>query len=263
MNTLFFQVDAFTKQVFSGNSACVVVLEHWIDDAILQNIARENAVAETAFLVADEGHYRLRWFTPDIEIDLCGHATLAAGHVVLNHLEPQRMAVSFETISGKLEVQRSKNQYRMDLPNRAPKPAELPKSISESLSAQPLEILKARDFVLVYPHESDVARLIIDRPVFDQINLGHGGVAVTAPGRNCDFVSRFFTPQATILEDPVTGSAHCSLAPFWSERLGKKNLNARQISARGGELQCEVLASRVLVFGHAITFATGQIQFEA
>lgn len=261
MNTLFFQVDAFTKQVFSGNSACVVVLERWIDDATLQYIARENAVAETAFLVANQGHYHLRWFTPDIEIDLCGHATLAAGHVVLNHLEPERIAVSFETSSGNLEVQRFEDRYRMDLPNRTPIAADLPKSISESLSAQPLEILKARDFVLVYPHESDVARLMIDRPLFDRINLGPGGVAVTAPGTNCDFVSRFFTPQATILEDPVTGSAHCSLAPFWSDRLGKKTLNARQISARGGELQCEVLDNRVLVFGHAITFATGQIQF--
>ena len=261
MNTLFFQVDAFTKQVFSGNSACVVVLERWIDDATLQNIARENAVAETAFLVADEGHYRLRWFTPDIEIDLCGHATLAAGHVVLSHLEPETKTATFDTISGKLQVTRYDSMYCMDLPSRPPAIAELPPSIAESLSQPPVEVLKGRDYILIYQEESEVANLQINREQFDRINLDPGGVAATAPGNDCDFVSRFFTPQATILEDPVTGSAHCSLAPFWGNRLDKNELDAKQISTRGGELHCKVQGDRVLLFGNAITYAQGRIHF--
>ena len=260
MNCSLYQVDAFAKHVFSGNSACVVLLSHWISDSLLMNIAKENAVAETAFLIREEEGYHLRWFTPDIEIDLCGHATLAAGHVVLQHLQPERNAVQFRTVSGALEVQQHGNMYRMDLPNRRPESATLPSAIAEALSIQPIEVFKARDYVLVYAEESDVANLLINRALFDRINLDPGGVAVTAPGTNYDFVSRFFTPQATILEDPVTGSAHCSLAPFWSERLNKQSLEAKQISERGGEIRCELEEGRVLLFGNAVTYAEGHIQ---
>ena len=259
MNCPFFQVDAFANQVFSGNSACVVILQKWPKDSTLLNIARENAVAETAFIVTKEGRHQLRWFTPDLEIDLCGHATLAAGHVILHHFESNRNHAIFETASGVLEVHRHGNMYRIDLPNRPPVATQLPDLIAHSLSKQPLEVLKARDYVLVYAQESDIIGLKINREQFDKTNLDPGGVAATAPGATCDFVSRFFTPQATILEDPVTGSAHCSLAPFWGKRLGKRKLNARQISMRGGELQCEVLGDRVLLFGHAVTYAEGEL----
>ena len=261
MNCHFFQVDAFTTSVFSGNSACVVLLEDWIDDITLLNIARVNAVAETAFIFRQDDHFRLRWFTPDIEIDLCGHATLAAGHVVLSHLEPETKAATFDTISGKLQVTRYDSMYCMDLPSRPPAIAELPPSIAESLSQPPMEVLKGRDYILVYREESVVANLQINREQFDRINLDPGGVAATAPGNDCDFVSRFFTPQATILEDPVTGSAHCSLAPFWGRRLDKNELDAKQISTRGGELHCKVQGNRVHLFGHAITYAEGRIHF--
>ena len=261
MNCILFQVDAFTTTVFSGNSACVVLLEDWIDDSILLKIAQENAVAETAFVVPQDDRFQLRWFTPDIEIDLCGHATLAAGHVVLSHLQSKTNIATFDTMSGKLQVERHGSMYSMDLPSRPPLSAKLPPSIAKSLSHSPMEVLKGRDYVLVYREESEVANLQINREQFDQINLDPGGVAVTAPGNDCDFVSRFFTPQATILEDPVTGSAHCSLAPFWGNRLGKTELDAKQLSARGGELHCKVQGDRVLLFGNAITYAKGQIYF--
>lgn len=261
MNCILFQVDAFTTTVFSGNSACVVLLEGWIDDSILLKIAQENAVAETAFVVAKDDRFQLRWFTPDIEIDLCGHATLAAGHVVLAHLQSKTSIATFDTMSGKLQVERHGSMYSMDLPSRPPVSTKLPPPIAESLSHSPMEVLKGRDYVLVYREESEVANLQINREQFDQINLDPGGVAVTAPGNDCDFVSRFFTPQATILEDPVTGSAHCSLAPFWGNRLGKTELDAKQLSARGGELHCKVQGDRVLLFGNAITYAEGQIYF--
>lgn len=261
MNCLLFQVDAFTEKAFAGNSACVVILDGWIDDSILLSIARENAVAETAFLMPHDDRFQLRWFTPDIEIDLCGHATLAAGHIVLSHLAPETEIATFETMSGELQVERHGSMYCMDLPSRPPTEAKLPLSIAESLSHPPLEVLKGRDYILVYREESEVANLQINREQFDRINLDPGGVAVTAPGNDCDFVSRFFTPQATILEDPVTGSAHCSLAPFWGNRLGKTELDAQQISARGGELHCKVQEDRVLLFGNAITYAEGRIHF--
>lgn len=262
MNTPIYQVDAFTERLFSGNPACVVLMNEWIPESKLLKIAKENAVAETAFVVVTGGAYHLRWFTPDIEIDLCGHATLAAGHIVLTHLTPDKNAVQFQTISGQLDVERDGAAYRIALPNRPATPSELPASLSESLSLQPKEVLKARDYVLVYASDSEVANLQINREIFDRINLDPGGVAVTAAGRDCDFVSRFFTPQATILEDPVTGSAHCSLTPYWSERLGKKTLEARQISHRRGELRCEVKGDQVHLFGHAVTYSVGHIQID-
>ena len=262
MNTPIYQVDAFTERLFSGNSACVVLLKAWIPESKLLKIAKENAVAETAFVVMNGGSYQLRWFTPDIEIDLCGHATLAAGHIVLTHVTPDKNAVQFRTISGQLDVERDDNAYRIALPNRPAFPAELPSSIAESLSLQPQEVLKARDYLLVYASESEIADLQINREVFDRINLDPGGVAVTAAGHDCDFVSRFFTPQATIMEDPVTGSAHCSLTPYWSERLGKKTLEARQISHRRGELRCDLKGDLVHLLGHAVTYSAGHIQID-
>jgi len=260
MELPLFQVDAFTNQVFSGNPACVMPLEEMLPDEVLLQLAQENAVAETAFLFGGKGCYRLRWFTPDLEMDLCGHATLASAHVVLTHLEPNLDEVAFETLSGTLVVTRHPRGYEMVLPNRAPELAILPVELGEALSKQPREVFKARDYLLVYEHETDVVNLTVDRSLFDRINLGTGGVIVTAPGMQCDFVSRFFTPQATILEDPVTGSAHCTSGPFWAERLGSTLLHAVQRSSRGGELHLQILPEHVLVSGQAVTYLEGQVR---
>lgn len=242
-----------------GNVACVMPLTEWLGDPELLRIAAENGVPETAFMVKSRSEYQLRWFTPDIEMDLCGHATLAAGHVVLSELEPKRDHVTFSSVSGPLKVSRKDGKYAMRLPSRNPQPAVLPGAIRAALNIQPLDVLKARDYVLVYDNQEDIVNITIDRPVFDRINLGTGGVIVTAPGISCDFVSRFFTPQATILEDPVTGSAHCSLTPYWAEQMGQTHFHARQLSEQGGELHCSLKGETVEIVGAARTSHQGCI----
>jgi PhzF family phenazine biosynthesis protein len=254
-----FQIDAFTDKVFSGNPACVVPLEQWLPDDVLLRIAKENAVAETAFFVPDGEGFHLRWFTPEIEMDLCGHATLATAHVLKTELGFQGREISFSSRSGMLKVLMQDHRYVLDFPSRMPLPASLPSLIVEALNIQPLEVLKSRDYVLVYASEAQVRDIKIDRVLFDRINLDPGGVIVTAKGENCDFVSRFFTPQSSILEDPVTGSAHCSLIPYWSVRLGKKDLEAWQVSDRLGKLYCSDRGERVLIGGHAVSYSRGTI----
>lgn len=254
-----YRVDAFASEVFQGNPACVMPLNQWLDDEVLLNLARENAVAETAFLVKNDSGYNLRWFTPDLEMDLCGHATLASAYVVLTHLEPDRNEVAFDTHSGRLVIVRCERGFEMTLPNRAPEPAILPVELSESLSVQPIEVHKSRDYMLVYRNQREVETFSVNRSLFDRTNLGTGGVIVTAPGDEVDFVSRYFTPQATLLEDPVTGSAHCTSAPFWAERFGKTMLEARQLSPRGGNLHCQVLPKHVLVSGEAVLYAHSRV----
>ena len=259
MKLPIFQIDAFTEKVFIGNPACVVPLENWLEDNILLKIAQENAVAETAFFVRKGKNYHLRWFTPDIEMDLCGHATLASAHCILSELKLESEKVIFETVSGELEVSIKNESYLMDLPRRDPISATLPNEIKNALNIQPKKILKARDYMLVYENQKEIEDIVIDREVFDQININPGGVIVTAKGNNCDFVSRFFTPQATILEDPVTGSAHCTLTPYWSKILKKTKMNAKQISKRKGELICELKKNRVKIRGKAKTYLKGHI----
>lgn len=254
-----FQIDAFTDEVFQGNPACVVILQNWLSNEVMLKIARENAVAETAFLIPFEGEYLLRWFTPDIEMDLCGHATLAAAHAILNHIEPQRRRVAFQTCSGRLKVDQTAQGYLMQLPSRPPVEAELPLAISEAFSHAPVKVLKARDYMLVFDSEQVIQELQVERQIFDQVNLDPGGVIATAPGNNCDFVSRYFTPQATHLEDPVTGSAHCTLAPYWSNRLDKIELSARQLSERSGSLTCTLDGDYVNIEGQATTYLQGDI----
>lgn len=254
-----YQIDAFTEHIFSGNPACVVPLHSWLPDHVLLNIAKENAVAETAFFIDNGDHIHLRWFTPEIEMDLCGHATLATAHCLHDILKYPHEHFVFITESGQLEVHVEDGLYHMNFPSRMPQPAQLPQIISESLNLQPKEVLKSRDFVLVYEHENDIKNVTINRQLFDQINLDPGGVIVTAPGTDCDFVSRYFTPQASILEDPVTGSAHCSLIPFWANRLDKTIMNAKQLSERSGKLYCVHKGERVIVSGQARTYAAGHI----
>jgi PhzF family phenazine biosynthesis protein len=257
MKLNLYQIDAFTDEIFGGNPACVVPLDYWLDDETLLNITKENAVAETAFFVDKGDKIHLRWFTPEIEMDLCGHATLATAHCLKTILNYKSGTIVFETLSGDLIVIVEQDLYKMDFPSRMPIASKLPKEIEQSLNIQPKEIYKSRDFVLVYENESQVRNINIDRQFFDQINLDPGGVIVTAVGEHCDFVSRFFTPQASILEDPVTGSAHCSLTPFWAARLGKKELTALQVSDRVGQLYCEDKEDRVIISGKAVTYSIG------
>ncbi|OUS00097.1 isomerase [Flavobacteriales bacterium 33_180_T64] len=254
-----YQIDAFTDEVFGGNPACVVPLKEWLTDDVLFNITKENAVAETAFFIDKGDKIHLRWFTPEIEMDLCGHATLAVAHCLKTILNYSKNKIVFETLSGDLTVFIKGDFYSLDFPSRMPTVSELPEIISKSLNIQPQEVFKSRDYILVYDTEQDIINIKINRQFFDQINLDPGGVIVTTKGTDCDFVSRFFTPQASILEDPVTGSAHCSLIPFWSSRLLKKVLSAKQISKRGGVLHCENKGDRVLISGTAKTYSIGHL----
>ncbi len=262
MKLRIYQVDAFTNTIFSGNPACVVPLEEWLSDEVLLNIAKENAVAETAFFIKNKETYHLRWFTPEVEMDLCGHATLASAHVIASMLEDISSEIKFETLSGSLSVRVHVDGYTLNFPSRKPKPSELPVEIKNAFSIQPQKVYKDRDFMLVYKNEEEIKNLKIDRTYFDKINLGTGGVIVTAKGSTSDFVSRFFTPQASILEDPVTGSAHCTLIPYWSEQLQKTKLSAIQLSERKGILICEDLGERVLISGNARTYLIGEIFIE-
>ena len=262
MKLELYQIDAFTNQIFGGNPACVVPLTEWLPDEILLKIAKENAVAETAFFVNKGEKIHLRWFTPDIEMDLCGHATLATAHCLKSILKYLSNTIVFETLSGDLTVVAENDFYFLDFPSRMPIESDLPEEISKSLNIQPKEIYKSRDYVLVYDSEENIKQIQINRQFFDQINLGPGGVIVTAKGKDCDFVSRFFTPQATILEDPVTGSAHCSLIPFWANRLQKNELKAIQLSDRIGNLNCLNKENRVIISGQARTYSIGNFWIE-
>jgi PhzF family phenazine biosynthesis protein len=259
MKLSLYQIDAFTDRTFGGNPACVVPLDSWLSDELLLKIAKENAVAETAFFVNKGNKIHLRWFTPEIEMDLCGHATLATTHCLKTILDYKSDTIVFETLSGDLTVLIENDLYKMDFPSRMPISATLPEIIANSLSIKPKEVLKSRDYVLVYDNESQIRNIQINRSLFDQINLAPGGVIITAMGDNCDFVSRFFTPQTSILEDPVTGSAHCSLIPFWAERLQKKEMIALQVSEREGKLFCEDKGNRVIISGQAKTYSLGNL----
>lgn len=248
--------------MFSGNPACVILLKEWLPDELLLKIAKENAVPETAFFVKKNNKIHLRWFTPEIEMDLCGHATLATAHCLKTILNYPKDRILFKTRSGDLTVLTKNDTYYLDLPSRMPIISKLPEVIRASLNIQPKEIYKSRDYLLIYDTEQDIVNIKIDKQIFDQINLDPGGVIVTSKGENCDFVSRFFTPQASILEDPVTGSAHCSLIPFWSLRLSKNKLNAIQISDRGGKLHCQNKKNRVIISGKAKTYSIGNLWTE-
>ena len=257
-----YQINAFTENSFGGNPACVVPLKKWLKDEILLKIAIENAVAETAFFIINDNKIHLRWFTPDIEMDLCGHATLATAHCLKTILNYKKEIIIFETISGDLEVKFEKDNYILNLPSRKPIKSNLPKAIKDALNIQPLEVLKSRDYVLIYKSQKEIMDIKINRTIFDQINLNTGGVIVTAEGSSHDFVSRFFTPQATILEDPVTGSAHCSLTPLWSKKLKKDKLFAKQLSKRSGELTCINQGERVAIIGKAKIYSKGYLFIE-
>ena len=259
MEIPIYQVDAFSSRPFGGNPAAVCPLTAWPGDALMQRIAAENNQAETAFFVPDGDRFHLRWFTPEIEIDLCGHATLATAHVLFHHLGYAGDVIHFTSMSGPLSVRKRDGRIELDFPARDPAPAPLPQIIAEDIGAEPLEVRKARDYVLLLRNEAEVRALRPDRQKLDQINIDPGGIIVTARGSRTDFASRFFTPQAAIFEDPVTGSAHCSLVPYWARKLGKTVLLAEQVSRRGGTLWCELAGDRVRMAGEAVTYMEGKI----
>lgn len=254
-----YQVDAFAEALFAGNPAAVVPLERWLPDETLQKIAAENNLAETAFLVPDGQGWALRWFTPAIEVALCGHATLASGYVVFRFLRPGSRHAAFTTNrAGMLEVSEANGMLTLDLPSHPPEPVPAPDGLAVALGARPAAVLAAEKLLAVFETEEEVAALA---PDFRKVAaLPFDGVIATAPGSGgTDFVSRYFAPHAGIDEDPVTGSAHCVLTPYWAARLGRRRLEARQISARGGLLLCEDLGGRVALSGRAQLYMTGQI----
>jgi PhzF family phenazine biosynthesis protein len=253
-----FQVDAFASRIFEGNPAAVCPLDAWLDDEVLQAIAEENNLSETAFFVPNGKGFHLRWFTPLKEVDLCGHATLASAHVIFEALGFAEQVIEFETRSGTLVVERREGLLAMNFPSVPPKPCALPAALTEGLGSQPVEVLAANDYIAVFDTEAVVRSIA---PDFAKLReLGLRGVCVTAPGLDVDFVSRFFAPKFGISEDSVTGSAHCELTPYWASKLGKASLTARQVSKRGGNLLCELSGNRVVLSGNAVTFMEAEIE---
>ncbi len=260
MKIRIFQIDAFAAALFQGNPAAVCPLDDWLPDKVLQAIAEENNLSETAFFVGKDGHYHLRWFTPASEVDLCGHATLAAAHVVFAITGGATQRVTFKSRSGPLHVAREGELLTLDFPAQPAVRCDLPPAMVSGLGAAPRECHKAMDYLAVFDSEEEIQALQPDFRRLAELELR--GVIVTAPGRAADFVSRFFAPKFGIDEDPVTGSAHCTLAPYWSQRLGKAALAARQLSKRSGTLRCRVEGRRVLISGRAVPYMEGAIEIE-
>jgi PhzF family phenazine biosynthesis protein len=254
-----YQVDAFATRAFEGNPAAVCPLESWLDDSLLQSIAEENNLSETAFFVPSENGFKLRWFTPVNEVDLCGHATLATAHVIFEILGYSKQAITFETRSGKLFVEKKGKSLEMNFPACPPAPREISETLAEGLGQRPIEVLAADDYMAVFDNETTVRAITPNQTLLGQLDLR--GVIITAPGTDVDFVSRFFAPKLGVPEDPVCGSAHCELAPYWANKLGKNILTAKQVSKRGGNITCEVKADRVFLSGRAVTFMEGEIAF--
>ncbi len=261
MRVPIFQIDAFASRRFTGNPAAVVLLEAWPDEAVLQAVASENNLSETAYLRRVGEHYELRWFTPRAEVALCGHATLASAFVVLEFLDPRRSSVAFETLSGRLVVEREEDRFAMDFPARfGDLVPDIPDPLIDALGIDVQELWQAGDDLMaVLARPDEVLELTPD--LYEIERLDCRGLIVTAlGGPDCDFVSRFFAPSVGVAEDPVTGSAHCALAPYWGERLGKARILGRQLSRRGGEVYCRLAGERVVLGGHAVPYLQGFIE---
>ena len=257
MELTMYQVDAFTERVFGGNPAAVCPLKTWLPDDVMVSIAAENNLSETAFFVQEGESFHLRWFTPVAEVDLCGHATLASADVIFRQLKYEGATIHFETHSGPLTVQRAGDLYSMDFPAATPIECAPPAALLEGLGLKPQRVLKAFDYIAQFDSEEAVLSMTPDFAKLAQLDLR--GVCVTAPGKDCDFVSRFFAPKLGVNEDPVTGSAHCELAPLWSRLLGKTKLNGIQVSRRNGRVHCELKADRVVLSGRSAHYMTAQI----
>jgi PhzF family phenazine biosynthesis protein len=258
MDVPIYQVDAFSSKLFGGNPAAICPLDQWLPDATLQSIAAENNLAETAYYIRKNGGFHIRWFTPGVEIDLCGHATLAAAHVIMEiRKEAKQGRVAFDSKSGELIVTRESDLYALDFPTRPPVETTFDEKLYEALGAKPTRVLAARDYLCVFDTEAEVRAV---KPNMDKLAaMDRFATIITAPGTDCDFVSRFFAPAQGVPEDPVTGSAHCTLIPYWASRLGKTKLFARQVSPRGGELWCEHRGDRVIIAGRAVKYLEGTI----
>ncbi len=260
MKQTLYQIDAFTNTAFKGNPAAVCILDDWLEESLMQKIAMENNLAETAFLVKNGERYHIRWFTPELEVDLCGHATLASAYVLFNYYHVSDKIISFYSArSGPLSVEKEQHGYMtMNFPaDELRQEGEIPE-LAEALGRSPLETFRGKtDYLLIFDSQSEIEALNPDFLRLSKIEAR--GVIVSAQGDEVDFVSRFFAPQSGIIEDPVTGSAHTSLTPYWSGALGKTKLSAKQISARGGDLQCEFLGDRVKITGQAAPYLVGEI----
>jgi PhzF family phenazine biosynthesis protein len=258
MNITQYVIDAFASKPFTGNPAAVCLLESWLDDTMMQNIAMENNLAESAFVVRVQDNFHIRWFTPTVEVDLCGHATLASAHAIFQYKSYPLNEISFSSRSGILKVRKENDLLVLNFPIDKLKTSSLPQDILEGVGGKASEIYRGTsDYILVFSSEKEIRDL---SPDFTAVaNANARGIIVTAQGEHCDFVSRFFAPQSGINEDPVTGSAHTSLIPYWSKRLAKKELTARQLSKRGGDLFCKDLGDRVEIAGKAITYLSGEI----
>jgi len=255
-----YQIDAFTRRVFEGNPAAVCPLESWLPDELMQSIAAENNLSETAFFVADESGFAIRWFTPVDEVDLCGHATLASAYVLFNCLGFDDDRVHFTSKSGPLSVSRDGDGLVLDFPAQPPSPCAIPEEIIEAFGVTPFECLKLEDYLVIFDDEETV--LNADPSIEILARLDCRGIIISAASREYDFVSRFFAPAVGIAEDPVTGSAHTLLTPYWAGRLGKQQLRARQVSARGGELNCSLQGDRVLIAGQAVKYLQGVVEVD-
>lgn len=258
MELPIFQVDAFSDKVFAGNPAAICPLEAWLPDSVMQSIAAENNLADTAFFVRIADRFHLRWFTPACEVDLCGHATLASAHVLFNEIGETASVLRFDTKSGELVVKREGDLLIMNFPSRPPVPIAPDPLVIAALGGAPAEMLVARDCLVVYRTAEEVRALQPDMPALT--NVDRFAFIATAPGADTDFVSRFFAPARGIPEDPVTGSAHCTLIPYWAAKLGKTTLRARQISPRTGEVFCKLLGDRVEIAGYAALYLKGRIR---
>ncbi|MCB0501357.1 MAG: PhzF family phenazine biosynthesis protein [Bacteroidetes bacterium] len=257
MKLNIYQVDAFTDHIFGGNPAAIIPLNEWLPDTTLQAIALENNLSETAYFVKEEDYYHLRWFTPTIEIELCGHATLASAHVLFNELGYSAKSIHFKTLSGSLFVEQDGDLLSMDFPITYMTAIPYSEKMKAGLGEAYQEIYESQTkFMVVFEHESQIKDL---QPDFRILNELGKNVIVTAKGNDCDFVSRFFAPVSGVDEDPVTGSAHTALTPYWAAKLNKLQLEARQVSARGGYLLCEMNKDRVLIKGQAILYMKGEI----
>ena len=258
MKLPIYQLDAFTRRPFGGNPAAIVIMDEWLPDSVLQSIAAENNLAETAFVIAKGEACPLRWFTPAVEIDLCGHATLATADVLFRERFPALRRITFATLSGELVVERGADGLAMDFPSRPGRSVPVSDEIVAAVGARPREAFMARDLMVVFDTEGQVREL---RPDIARVAmLDAFAVIATAPGSEADFVSRFFAPKAGIAEDPATGSSHCTLTPYWAQRLGKTSLTARQLSARGAEMRCEQRGDRVVISGHCVQYMKGAIE---
>jgi len=253
-----YQIDAFTDKLFGGNPAAVIPLDSWIPDQLMQSIAAENNLAETAFFVPEGDDFRIRWFTPGVEVDLCGHATLATAHVMYQEMAYKHDQIRFQSRSGLLTITREDDWLTLDFPVDHYQNVEITDAIQKCTTAVIVEAYRgARDYMIVLENQHAVVQSTFDQ--FAILQLGHCGLIVTGPGEDVDFVSRFFAPAYAIPEDPVTGSSHCTLTPYWAHRLGKNNLTARQLSSRGGYLKCALKEDRVGISGKAMMYMKGKI----